>query len=404
MSPIAQTLQVVGSDILFRKPTTDPNRYRRHMGDSPNVDQGAIQALSERIQREVDDGRIPAGQMALALNGELIHSENFADATDDTRFNVYSCTKALIAGVVWQLIGEGSLSSSTAVTDLVPSFTAADGMTLEHLLTHTGGFPYAPLAPPRWDTREARLQQFGRWNLQWDIGERFEYHATSAHWVVAEMIEVIEGRDYRDVVRDRMLIPLGLNEFTLGSPAGEVGEVAELKLVGAVPTAAEIEEVFGIPNVDLGEVTPEILLGFNEPSAREVGVPGGGGIATAASLAMLYQGFLHNPGEIWDPEVLADGTQNVRCILPDPLKQIPANRTLGLILGGDDGNAHMRGMGHTNSPRTFGHGGAAGQISWADPVSGLSFGFVTSGVEKNFIRENRRSVAITSRAGSVIQT
>jgi CubicO group peptidase (beta-lactamase class C family) len=57
-------------------------------------------------------------------------------------------------------------------------------------------------------------------------------------------------------------------------------------------------------------------------------------------------------------------------------------------------------MGHGVSSRTFGHNGAAGQIAWADPVSGLSFGFTISGVDRNFLREARRTTGIASRAAA----
>jgi CubicO group peptidase (beta-lactamase class C family) len=59
-------------------------------------------------------------------------------------------------------------------------------------------------------------------------------------------------------------------------------------------------------------------------------------------------------------------------------------------------------MGLTAGPRTFGHNGAAGQIAWADPDTGLSFGFTTAGVDRDFLREARRSVGIASRAGRCV--
>ena len=60
-------------------------------------------------------------------------------------------------------------------------------------------------------------------------------------------------------------------------------------------------------------------------------MPGGGGISTATDMALLYQAFLHNPGGLWDADVLADATGHIRTTLPDPILRTPANRTLGLI-------------------------------------------------------------------------
>ncbi len=373
------------------------------------IDTTALGDLRDRIRREVDAGLTPAAQMALARDGEVVVFESFGAADESTRFTVFSCTKAFIAGVVWQLLGEGRLATDTRVVDLIPGFGSEGGsagevarITLEHLLTHTAGFPYAPLGPPRWDTRQGRLEAFSRWRLSFPPGSRFEYHPTAAHWVVAEMIEVVEGRDYREVVRDRITGPLSLPSFGLGVPVGEQGGIAELVAVGEEPSAEALMEVFGVAEFDRGEVTPDALLEFNRPDVRAVGVPGGGGIGTAADLALYYQGLLHNPGGLWDPAVLADGTGHVRTTFPDPVTGVPANRSLGVIIAGDDGKSAFRGMGHTVGPRTFGHNGAAGQIAWADPDTGLSFGFTTAGVDRDFLREARRSVGIASRAGRCV--
>lgn len=148
------------------------------------------------------------------------------------------------------------------------------------------------------------------------------------------------------------------------------------------------------------EVTDDALLGFNDPQTRATGVPGGGGVTTAAGLALYYQGLLNNPGGLWDEDVLADGTGRIRVDLPDALVGLPSNRSLGLIIAGDDGKANMRGFGHTTGPRTFGHGGAAGQIAWVDPDTGISFGYTTNGVDANSIRIARRGVALSSLAGA----
>jgi hypothetical protein len=72
-----------------------------------------------------------------------------------------------------------------------------------------------------------------------------------------------------------------------------------------------------------------------DPAVQAVGVPGGGGVMTAADLALYYQAVLHNPGEMWRPDVITDVRSNVRNRLPDVLSGVPANRTLGLVQAGD---------------------------------------------------------------------
>ena len=116
--------------------------------------------------------------------------------------------------------------------------------------------------------------------------------------------------------------------------------------------------MLGIRELPLTEVTTEALLVFNQPDVCAVGVPGGGGVSTAADLALFYQALLHDPLGMWKPEVLTDVTSNVRNSFPDYMGT-PANRTRGLVVKGDDERSHMRGMGRTVSARAFGHNGAA---------------------------------------------
>ena len=215
--------------------------------------------------------------------------------------------------------------------------------------------------------------------------------------MLAEIIDRVTGSDFCDELERRVTGPIGLPRV-LGIAEDKQADVAMLEPVGEVATADEIKATFGIRELPVTEVTEDALLGFNNPKVKALGVPGGGGLMRAADLALFYQALLHNPGGVWKPDVLADVTTNVRNRLPDPLTNTPANRSLGLILAGDDGRSHIRGMGRTVSPGTFGHNGAGGQLAWGDPETGLSFGYCTNGLDKNVVREPRRGTALSSLA------
>jgi CubicO group peptidase (beta-lactamase class C family) len=360
------------------------------------IDEAAVRALLDRARREVDEGLLPSTQVALAYDGELVAFETFGDATNDTRYVVYSATKAFVAGAMWGLIGDGAVDVSKRVADYVPEFgsNGKDAITVEQVMLHTSGFPRAPLTVLQGNTSEGRCQAFAKWRTNWEPGSQFEYHPTSAHWVLAEIIERVSGRDFRDVVQDRVTAPAGLSRVVGDVPHA----AAEVVSVGDPASPDELEAVFGVREIDPGEVTPEALLSFNDPAVQRVGVPGGGGVMRAADLALYYQAILHNPGEMWRPDVLADVTTNVRNRFPDPMTGVPANRTLGLIRAGDDGMSNFRGMGRTVSPQAVGHNGAGGQIAWGDPATGLSFGYCTNGLDQNALREPRRTTALASRA------
>lgn len=362
------------------------------------IDRAAVGALLERARREVEQGLLPSAQVALAYRGELVAFETFGQATAETRYVVFSATKAFVAGAVWALIGDGLVDVGRPVADYIPEF-ATNGkevVTVEQVMLHTSGFPHAPLRILQGATSEGRTTAFAKWRLNWEPGSAYEYHASSAHWVLAEIIERVTGRRYHDVVHERVTEPAGLPRV-LG-----VNGAAEMEVVGEPATADELFEVYGVREIDVGEVTDHALLQLNDPELQEVGLPGGGGVMRAADLALYYQAVLHNPAGMWRPDVHADVVGNVRNALPDVVTGVPANRTLGLVQAGDDGLSHLRGMGRTVSPRAVGHNGAKGQIAWGDPVSGLSLGYCTNGLDQHMVREQRRTSAIASAAGSCV--
>ncbi|MEM7323772.1 MAG: serine hydrolase domain-containing protein [Actinomycetota bacterium] len=374
--------------------------------DAATLDTAQVDKLLERAAREVEDGLLPSAQIAVGFQGEIVAEAAFGDATVDTRYCIFSATKPFVASVIWTLIAEGSIDITEPVVTYFPEFAdpAADpakaAITVEQVMLHTSGFPHAPLGPPAWNTKEGRVERMASWRLNWAPGTRFEYHPTSAHWVLGEIIDRVTGGDYRDEVATRITAPAGLPRI-LGIPEAEQSDIADLVLVGEPATPDELEAVFGVRELPATEVTDELVTRFNDSTTRAVGVPGGGGYARARDLALFYQELLHNPNGIWDPNILADATGTVRNTLPDPMGT-PANRSLGLILAGDDGKSNLRGLGRTVSADAFGHNGAGGQLAWADPATGLSLGYTTNGYDRHEIREPRRGTSISSIAAQCV--
>lgn len=358
---------------------------------SPEID-----ALLTRAQREIDAGLLPSCQIALARHGELELFEAFGDATTDTRYIVYSATKAFVASLAWILIGEGQLDVSKRVVDYFPEFApnGKDVITVEQVMLHTAGFPYAPIGPDAVTTRAGRVEAMANWRLNWEPGSTYEYHAESAHWVLVEIIDRVTGGDYRDLLEARITGPLGITDRLLGTAT----PIAPVAAVGEEAGADELEAALGVRELPFNVVTPDGLIALSQDDARPVGHPGGGGIMTAAQVVTFYQGLLSNSAGIWKPAVLADATGTVRNTKPERWMGVTANRALGVIIAGDDGRSNLRGFGHTNSPRTFGHNGAGGQIAWADPDSGISFCYLTNGLDQHVLRQGRRGIALSSYA------
>src|ERR1700733_4834199 len=88
------------------------------------LDREATDALLTRARQEIDSGLLPSCQLAIARNGEVLLDVAFGDATTDTRYVIFSCTKALIASAVWLLIGDDRLDPGVRVCEVIPEFGA----------------------------------------------------------------------------------------------------------------------------------------------------------------------------------------------------------------------------------------------------------------------------------------
>lgn len=346
--------------------------------------------ILDAARKLVDDGSTPACQVAVGRDGEVVCFETFGAATNDTRFCVFSATKPIVASAVWQLIGEGLLDPARPVAHYIPEF-ATNGkqiVTVEQVLLHTAGFPNAPMDPVEGGDTVPRVKRFTEWKLEWEPGSRFEYHALSAHWVLAELIDRLSGHDFRDYIEERVCAPNGLPRV-LGLLEEEQDDIAPGVPLGTAPADSPL------PTVDT-----KIL---DRPDVRAAGVPGGGAIMTAATMARFYQALLHDSNRVWDPDVLHDAKTNVRCSLPDPLMHVAANRSMGLVLAGDDGLHQFRyGMfGKDNSPGSFGHAGAHCQVAWADPATGISFSILKNGLQADMMADALNVIPITDAAAEL---
>ena len=172
----------------------------------------SVDELFTEVRALVDSRRVPACQAAVGFGGDVVAFETFGAATNTTRFCIFSATKPMVASVVWLLIADGLADPAEPIGHYVPELVAGGlgDVTLEQVLLHTAGFPNAPMTDFEGADAERRRARFQTWRPEWPAGSRFEYHAQSAHWVLADVIDRLTGRDYRDVLEDRVFAPLGL--------------------------------------------------------------------------------------------------------------------------------------------------------------------------------------------------
>ena len=138
-------------------------RFIASRPEDVGVDSERLEAVFARAKRDVDEGVLPSAQVAVARNGKIAGMRTFGAATDESLYCIFSCTKAVVASAMWLLFEEGLLKLDERVGDIVPEFrtNGKDVITVEQLMLHMGGFPYAPFRTVDWDSREAAGRSAG---------------------------------------------------------------------------------------------------------------------------------------------------------------------------------------------------------------------------------------------------
>jgi len=360
-----------------------------------------LHALTERIQQELASGNITAAQVAVGLDGKVVHFESFGGATNDDRFVIFSATKTLVAMALLPHFADSTLDLTTPVAHYLPEFGhhGKDTVTVLQLLTMQGGFAQAPIGPDRWATSEGRRAQFAEWSLDYPAGSKTEYHPVSAHWVIAELLETLNQRSYLDVVHERVIQPAGVGRI-LGPEA--VGAVT-VRAAGEYPAdPADLVATYGREEyVPVASIGVDALLSLNDRRAQAAGIPGGGAVASAADVAAIYQHFLHNFGGALPDAWLVDAVGTIRNGSVSVSDKVPANRTIAGYVSGNDGFHFHRWM--PSAPRAFGHAGAGGQLCWVDPASGLSFAFLHDTLHQDPRVEFHRAADLNDLALALLQ-
>jgi CubicO group peptidase (beta-lactamase class C family) len=332
-----------------------------------------IERLVATIEAHIAEGRYPGAQIAIARHGQLLLERTFGQArlapepmaaASDTLWLLYSNTKVLVATALWRLVEDGAFGFDDRVSDHLPDFArhGKRDITVLQVITHQGGFPTAQISREGWTDREARLRSVCDFTLEWTPGSQVTYHALSAHWVLAALIETLTGQDFRDHVRASVIEPLGLSrDLYMGLPPSEDARVSDMHVPGADGTQQWLKE-------------------SNNELWRRACAPGGGAYGTARGMAALYQMMLGGGTlggtRLLSPRTLAFAIRNHTGDRVDTFMGMPMHRGLGPHLRGTTPN--VRGLGSIAAPDAYGHGGVGSSYCWADPGSGVSFAYLSN--------------------------
>ena len=316
------------------------------------------------------------GEAVVDLVGGWADAARTRQWRPDTIVDFYSVGKALVAISLLQLIDDGRLGLDDPIASVWPEFAVGgkETATVRHALCHRAGVPAIrePMTNDdlwSWDRMTAALAATDPW---WVPGTRHSYHTNTFGHLIGEITRRVTGEMPGARLR-RIAEPLDA-EVWFGVPLAEQPRCAELlwDRPNDFPDPYEFE----------GDARMTLLSYFNPPGYcsagvvntpewRSAAIPATNGHGTATGVARIYAALLE-PGQLLSPGLLAEATR------PQSEGFCPTlgeDVTFGL---GFKPTTPRRPFGP--NARSFGHFGTGGSLGFADPDSGIAFGYVMNHV------------------------
>lgn len=321
------------------------------------------------------------GEPVADLWGGTADAETGASWTEDTIALVFSTTKGATAICVAMLAEAGELDYDQPVAAHWPEFAAAgkEAITVGQLMSHQAGLIYAD-PPPSLDevlAGDPVVETLAAQAPLWEPGTAHGYHALTYGWLAGELVRRVDGRRLGRFFAEEVAGPLGL-DFWIGLPESEEHRVAPLR-AAPPPEGQELELMMKIagPGTNGGRALTmsgalaiaAAEMPFNTRAVHAAEMPAANGMTDARSVARMYAATV---GEVDGVRLIGDETVEVvrteRVHGEDLSLVLPTRFGYGFMLNAEylpfltDGS--------------FGHYGAGGSVGFADPETGVGFGYV----------------------------
>jgi CubicO group peptidase (beta-lactamase class C family) len=329
---------------------------------------------------------------------------------EDTTELVFSTTKGATAACAHILAQRGELDFDAPVSDYWPEFKAEGkgALPVRWLLSHRAGLPVldARLTAEEALAWEPMVAALAAQRPVWEPGTEHGYHAMTFGWLVGEVVHRISGRTVGRFFDDEIARPLGL-DFWIGLPEEHEHRVGRL-IAMPRPEPADVD-LASLPDafrpaaeafLDPSSLTNRALsmtsppLDFNSRAVHAAEVPAANGICTARSLARFYAGLIGEVDgvRVLTPETVANATVE-QSVGPDRILFVPTRIGLGYFLPSP--------FSPLGGPTSFGHAGMGGSLGFADPATGIAFGYVMNRMQQNVAGDTRTLALIDAARASI---
>ena len=299
--------------------------------------------------------------------------------TPATPVCIYSASKAMAAMTVHLLSQRKALSLLDPVSHYVPEFgrNGKRDITIYQLLCHKAGIPTIPTAGR--DVADLLLDQKELLRLIYESapekpGHHHAYHALTAGFVVADLVEKVSGQSFRAFFRDNISGPLGLKSLDFGARGATLKRVARNYAAGF--------RVNGPLNLYLkraiGTSLEHAVALSNDPRFYQAVIPAGNGVATADDACLFFQCLLDGGRlgrtRVFQPLTVRRAVAEVGKPEIDRSLLLPLRYSAGMMLG-----ASPWGLFGPGTSKAYGHLGFANTLLWADPERAISVALLTTG-------------------------
>jgi CubicO group peptidase (beta-lactamase class C family) len=140
--------------------------------------------------------------------------------TPDVKFRIGSITKQFTSMLILQQVAKGTIKLDAHLSDYLPYYRKDTGskVTISQLLSHTSGIP-SYTDDPKFFGDDSRnyyaaddfVKKFCSGDLQFEPGSKFHYD-NSGYFLLGAILEHVTGKTYESLLKESILIPLGMND------------------------------------------------------------------------------------------------------------------------------------------------------------------------------------------------